>query len=182
MKTIIFQRLNILVIAASFCAAMWSATPRASGYTIQTDAATPAPTATATGNATITPTHIELPTVNWQDVSVYKKAMKQGHEGDVDKFVDANRYLIVATLTLGDDAVIRGGERVRYTNHSSDTLKEIVFRLYPNAPALSGHMDVADVTVNGKAAPPSLSQLDSVLTIPLTQSLAPGQAAELTLN
>ncbi len=172
MKNKTFLRSSIVMLCAAFLLALWSVRANV--------AAQPAATPAATENAILT--HVDVPTVNWQDVSSYKKAMKQSHAADVDQFVDANRYVINATLSFPGDAVIQGGERVRYTNHSSDTLNNIVFRLYPNAPALDGHMDVANVTVNGQAAQPSLSDDNSVMSVPLAQPLAPNQAAELTMD
>src|SRR5260221_13986648 len=35
---------------------------------------------------------VEVPTVNWADVSVYKQAMKAAFAADVDQFADGNRY------------------------------------------------------------------------------------------
>ena len=72
-----------------------------------------------------------------------------GFEDDIDGFVDRNRYYIEATLTFEDAiAMIRGAERVRYTNRSADVLNEIVFRLYPNLSALGGRMGVYQAALN----------------------------------
>lgn len=136
----------------------------------------------------VTPTAVpaapvmDIPKVNWEDVSLFKKAMKPNYEGDVDQVPTANRYLIIARLDIETDAVLRGAERVRYTNHSPDTLNEIAFRLYPNAPALGGHMTVTHVTVNGDVVTPALYQLDSVLKIPLAKPLHPKESVEMTLD
>ncbi|MEP7289259.1 MAG: M1 family metallopeptidase, partial [Chloroflexota bacterium] len=156
------------------------------------------PIATAAQNATLEPTETAIPlvtptllpsstpavraAVDWSDVSVYKKAMKPGFEGDVDQFVNANRYLIAATLSFEQDAIIRGAERVRFTNHTSQTLKELVFRLYPNAPALAGQMNVTRVTVGDQVVQPSLFQLDSVMSVPLSQPLAQNASVELQVD
>ncbi len=143
---------------------------------------------TETAVSLVTPTFVPpstplaLPPVNWSDVSIHKKAMKPGFEGDVDKFVDANRYLIIAQLTIETDAIIRGAERVRFTNHTADTLKDIEFRLYPNAPLLAGRMNVMNIAVNNRAVEPILSDLDSVMSVPLDQPLAPGSSVEMTLD
>jgi hypothetical protein len=71
---------------------------------------------------------------------------------------------------------------VRYNNRTSATLKEIVFRLYPNTPALKGRMNVTRVTLNNKPVEPLLSIFDSVLTIPLDTPLAQGASVEMTLD
>jgi hypothetical protein len=108
--------------------------------------------------------------------------MRPAFEDDVNAFADANRYLIVASLSVEYDAIIRGAERVRFTNHTPDTLDKIVFRLYPNAPILGGRMDVNYVSVAGKAVVPTFSALDSVMSVPLEKPLAPGQSVELKLD
>src|SRR5260221_11162454 len=99
-----------------------------------------APTETAVPLASLTPLPTfappTLPTVDWNDVSIYKRAMKRGFEDEVNDWVNGNRYLIIASLSLENDAVIRGAERVRYTNHSAAPLHEILYRLYENTPAL----------------------------------------------
>jgi hypothetical protein len=143
------------------------------------------PTETAVPLATPTAvpaTTIDVPTVEWADVSIHKQAMKAGFEQDVDKFVKSNRYLIVASLRFEPDAVIRGGVRVRYTNQSQDTLSLIVFRLYPNGPALGGRMNVTGVTVNGSAVEPSFSELRSVMGVPLATPLKSGDAVEVVVQ
>ncbi|MCC7208132.1 MAG: M1 family metallopeptidase [Anaerolineae bacterium] len=155
----------------------------------------PAPTLSPTETAVplATPTTapagpaIVLPAVDWAEVSIHRQAMKPEFASDVDDFVNANRYLIVARVALepngaGTDAVIRGAERVRYTNHSPDTLDSVVFRLYPNAPALGGRMTVSRVTVDGREAEPSLRALRSVMDVPLEEPLAPGESAEMTVD
>jgi hypothetical protein len=114
-------------------------------------------------------------------VNVHKQAMKPGFEGDVDAFVKANRYLILAALSIEQDAIIRGAERVRYTNRTQDTLQEIVFRLYPNTAVLGGRMNVTQVTVNGETVAPGISSR-SVLHVPLSAPLTPDQSVELTLD
>ncbi len=145
----------------------------------------PTETAVPLTTATFVPssTPAALPAVNWSEVSVHKQAMKPGFEGDVDKVAPtANRYLIVANLKLETDAIIRGAERVRYVNHTSETLKDIVFRLYVNTPVLAGRMNVTHMTMNDHVVQPTLSALDSVLTAPLDKPLAPGDAVEMMLD
>lgn len=148
--------------------------------------ATLQPTETAipltTPTAVPTSTPAALPAVNWSDVSIHKQAMKPAFASDVDQFVNANRYRIVARLSIETDAIIRGAERVRFTNRTPDTLTEIVFRLYPNSPVLAGRMNVTHVTLDNGEVEPVLSALDTVMTVPLSKSLEPGQAVELTLD
>jgi hypothetical protein len=148
--------------------------------------ATLQPTETAvplsTPTAVPTSTPAALPAVNWSDISVHRQAMKPAFASDVNQFVTANRYLIVARLSIETDAVIRGAERVRFTNRTPDVLNEIVFRLYPNSPVLAGRMNVTHVTVGSSVVEPVLSALDTVMTIPLQQPLSPGRAVEMLLD
>jgi hypothetical protein len=145
------------------------------------------PTETVSPLTTATPlpssTPAAMPSVNWADVNVHKQAMKSGFEGDVDKVAPtANRYLIIANLQFETDAIIRGSERVRYTNRSTDILKEIVFRLYVNTPVLAGRMNITHIRLNGQSVEGRLSGLDSVLTVPLDKLLAPGDAVEMIID
>lgn len=123
-----------------------------------------------------------LPVVKWDDVSLHKRAMKPEFAEDVERWKDGNRYAIWAELTIEGDAVIRGAERVRYTNHSNDALSVIVFRLYPNGPALGGRMTVSRVEVAGQVIDPSYSVLSSVMGVPLPTPLAPGASVELKID
>ena len=144
------------------------------------------PTETAVPLATPTtvpaPPLLDLPEVDWQDVSAHKKAMKPAFADDVDRFVNANRYFIVASLRFEPDAVFRGAQRVRFTNRTGEALDLIVFRLYPNTPALGGRMTVHHVEVNGTKVEPSLSDLRSVLGVPLPVPLQAGESVELRLD
>lgn len=171
---------TVIVVIALVMSSMGGTT------TIAQQAPTLPPTETAVALSTPTALPpmpaIDVPTVNWADVSVYKQAMRAGFESDVDKFVNANRYLINATLTFEPDAIIRGGMRVRYTNQSQDTLKLVVFRLYPNGPTLGGRSNVTSVTVNGETVDPSFSDLRSVMGVPLPTALEPGQSAEFVIQ
>jgi hypothetical protein len=141
---------------------------------------TAVPLVTATSLPTSTPA--ALLAVNWNDVSAYKADMKPGFEGDVDRATNDNRYSIVARLSIETDAIIRGAERVRYTNRTPEPLTEIVFRLYPNTPALAGRMDVTHVSINNRVVAPSFAELDSVMSVPLDKPLLPGNAVEMTLD
>lgn len=179
------RRSFLIVIAALLVSVLlWSTGPAPTAA--QTSEPTFAPTDTPSPLATRTPLPAfkapVLPAVDWSDRSLFKKAMKSNAAGDVDSYPDPNRYLIVASLSIEQDAIIRGAERVLYTNRSKTALNEIVFRLYPNAPILAGRIVINAVTVADKPVQPTLSQLDSVMTVPLPQPLDPGKAVELTVD
>ncbi len=129
------------------------------------------------------PEPIALPPVDWDDLTKFEAAMRPAFVQDVHAFGDRNRYYIEAALAFEDDiAIVHGAQRVRYTNHSSDTLREIVFRLYPNLPALGGRMIVYQAEVEGATVEPALSARESVLSLPLSQPLAPGASVEAALQ
>ena len=146
-----------------------------------------APTITAMPMSTPTdipePDPIQLPVVDWDDLEPYRAAMRPEFAGDIDAFANRNRYYIEASLEFESGvAVIQGAERVRYTNHSTDTLDEIVFRLYPNLPALGGRMKIYHTELNGAPVQPALAERESALIVPLDPPLEPGEATEITLT
>jgi hypothetical protein len=145
------------------------------------------PTMTALPPSTPTdipaPDPVVIPAVDWDEIDQFRAAMRAEFAGDIDRFVDRNRYYIEATLDFEDGvAVIRGAERVRYTNHASETLNQIVFRLYPNLPALGGRMVVYQALVNEVPVEPGLSERETALILPLDQPLQPGQSVEMVLQ
>jgi hypothetical protein len=146
-----------------------------------------APTLTAVPLSTPTPVpalaSISLPEVDWDDLEPFRAAMRPEFAGDIDAFAHRNRYAINASLAFeGSVAIIQGAERVRYTNHSADTLTEIVFRLYPNLPALGGRMMVYQAELNGAPVKPVLAERETALIIPLDTPLRPGDSAEIALT
>ena len=128
------------------------------------------------------PAWARIPAVDWSDVRLFRQAMKPDAEDVVTRFVDANRYVIVARLTVGADAIIRGAERVRLTNRTPASLPNIVFRLYPNTSVLMSRMNVANISIDGRPAEPTFSQHDSVMTLALTAPLAPRSSIEVAMD
>jgi hypothetical protein len=156
------------------------------GYTfaLQTHDNPPALQLIAAAAQTVSPSMpTDVPGIS-NDVSVHYRDMKADFTKDVDRALNTNRYAIAAQLTIESDAVIRGTQYVRYTNHTNDTLDRVVFRLYPNTlPMFTvGQMSVANVSVNGVRAKSRLSGGDTVLTVPLSKSLKPSEAVEIALD
>jgi len=129
------------------------------------------------------PDPINLPPVDWDDVDRFRAAMRPAFAGDIDAFVNRNRYYIEANLVFDNGvAILNGAQRVRYTNHSAETLDEIVFRLYPNLPALGGRMVVYRTELNGQPVEPALVERETALIIPLDEPLAPGDSVEVAMQ
>lgn len=145
------------------------------------------PTVTALPPSTPTdvpaPEPIDLPAVDWDEIDKFREAMRDEYRADIDEWIDGNRYYIEATLTFENQiALITGAERVRYTNHSPDTLDRIVFRLYPNLPAFGGRMVVYRAAVNDVPVEPSLMDNQSTLILHLDEPLPPGESVEMMLE
>ncbi len=141
---------------------------------------TPMPHATAT--FVPLPEPGPLPEVAWDDTTIFHAAMREGFEGDVEDFSYRNRYYLEANIELGDVVTIYGAERVRYTNHTGDTLGEVVFRLYPNMEAFSARMNVLSVSVEGVAVETDYFARRSGLSVPLPSPLEPGESVEMVLS
>lgn len=167
--------------------AVWGLTACAGASSEAGGLPTPAPTMTAL--PPVVPTDvppadpITLPPVAWDDLDRFRAAMRPAFAGDIDAFAERNRYYIEARLIFEDSvAILRGAQRVRYTNRSADTLSEIVFRLYPNLPALAGRMVVYQTEVNGAPVEAVLAERDTALIVPLETPLAPGDSVEITMQ
>ncbi|MBN1563778.1 MAG: M1 family metallopeptidase [Anaerolineae bacterium] len=173
--------LLLILISSVGIAACGDDSPAASRLPTLAPTRTAVPLSTPTGIPA--PDPIQLPAANWDDLAPFRAAMRPEFAADVDTFAHRNRYTIEAALEFeGSAAVIRGAERVRYTNRSADTLTEIVFRLYPNLPVLGGRMKIYQAELNGAPVAPILTERDTVLIIPLTTPLDPSDSAEITLT
>jgi hypothetical protein len=78
---------------------------------------------------------------------------------------------------------ISGEMSVTWRNPASQPLGDVWFRLFPNAFYYGeGHLQVADVTVDGAPVVPELALDDTALRVPLPASVDPGESAELALT
>ncbi len=141
------------------------------------------------------PDPIQLPAVDWNNVDQFRAAMLPAYAGDIDQFVDRNRYYIEASLDYEEPiAAIRGAERVRYTNHSADALDQIVFRLYANLASFGGRMIIYRAAINDQPAyerpadpnanDPNMPDgyRNTVFLLDLPEPLQPDQSVEITLE
>ncbi len=77
-----------------------------------------------------------------------------------------------------------GKQRVIFTNTFRESINEVNFRLYPNAPVIfGGALIVEDVKVNGNSVTPSVFLNDSTgLRIPLPSPLLANETVEIVLT
>lgn len=71
--------------------------------------------------------------------------------------------------------------RLTYHNAGADTLYQLVLRLWPNA-MVPGSLRIESVSMEGKEVYYTLTEGDSVLSIPFTRELAPGADAAVYLR
>ncbi|MEJ2720803.1 MAG: M1 family metallopeptidase, partial [bacterium] len=120
-----------------------------------------------------------------------------------DYFQQSVSYIIRVRLDAGNHTLI-GGEQIRYTNNSPDTLRQFYLHLYPNA-FRSKHtafmrdylerfnysfidipekyrswIEIANVTINGAAVKPEID--DTIARIDLPDPLLPGASMEMSLE
>jgi aminopeptidase N len=150
-------------------------------------------TVTATATSAARPTATSTPVVGsqstsvspalprgWDDLGPYRQAMLPAFAGDVDRFADVTRYAIDVDIDP-QRGIFEGTALIRYTNHETDPLTEIVFRLLPNTPGYGGALAVSQVTVNGAPVKPNLQFAESAFYVPLETDLAPGQMVEISI-
>ncbi|MGQ9585287.1 MAG: M1 family metallopeptidase [Anaerolineae bacterium] len=110
----------------------------------------------------------------------YRQAMRPSTQAQLDELGLLPVYHIRATLET-QGRRLAGFQTVRFPNTSSDSLPEIVFRLYPNLPQFGGKMDVQVVKVNGADVRYEYNVNETVLEVRLEKPLPPGEVAEIYL-
>ena len=86
------------------------------------------------------------------------------------------------SATLDSSGSIAGTERLHYVNSTGGTLKDIAFRLYPNAPYYGdGSLTVGSVSVDDHAVKPAFTVDDTVMLVTLPEALDTGQSVDLVV-
>jgi hypothetical protein len=84
-------------------------------------------------------------------------------------------------MDISDDMLhVNGAQDVRYTNQESTALREIHFRLFPNL--LGGSMQISNVRVDGSPVDVRYDLGNSLLIVPLLESLEPGRIVLLHID
>lgn len=94
-------------------------------------------------------------------------------------------YDVSATFNVPVDgpSMITGTTELSYVNFTGIPQDEVYIRLYPNAPVyLEGGMVLDEVLVSGDRISPAYDQDDTLVTLPLTQTLNPGEDVMLTIQ
>lgn len=151
------------------------------------DLPTLAATSTSAPHVTATPLPVsalsDVALVDWDETSHFAAAMRSDYVSDIDEWVDGDRYYIEADVELNATAaLITGSQRGRYVNKSQDTLDTVVFRLYPNLPAMGGIMRIESVKIDDQEVDFEVTERSSVLVVNLPEPLAPGEASETVIN
>ena len=116
------------------------------------------------------------PSVNWDDLSVYKADLVQSEEAVLASLGDASVYHLDLTVAP-DFQSVSGNEQVRYTNQETVDLPFVYFRLFPNESG--GKETVSTATVDLKAETASSS---AAIKVMLAQPLKPGASVTIQLD
>lgn len=124
----------------------------------------------------LVPDPLSLP---WEERDIFAPGLVPASQPILAKLPSASIYHL--QLELASDLVhLKGHEEVHYTNAEEQPLPEIQFRLFPNI--LGGKMHIAEVLVDGKSITPNYGLNDSLLIVPLSTALQPGQSLTLDLD
>jgi aminopeptidase N len=170
MTEVMVRWLVYLVLgAAGLAACQWTGAPRP---------AAPTPTAT-TSSPSRAYAEAQLLPWSWDDRSPFRTGLRDSEAGVLRQLPGASVYHL--DLEIAEDALhVRGREEVRFTNQEAGVLPDVVVRLFPNLWGAS--LTVDDVQVNRQPAESRLENADSVLRVPLSEPLLPGQSAVLSLT
>ena len=125
----------------------------------------------------------EVSSVDWNETAHFAQAMRPDYVDDIEEWVEGDRYFIEASVELNSTAaIISGSQRARYVNKSEDILDTIVFRLYPNLPAMGGNMRVESVKIGDQTVDFEVTERNTVLVVLLLEPLAPGEASETVIS
>jgi hypothetical protein len=109
----------------------------------------------------------------WDDRSIFQSGLVASEWSVLDELDGASVYHI--EFTIAENLYqISGTEEVRYTNTENIELNEVQFRLFPNI--LGGEMTLANLIVDGQFVTPRYDLADSVMIVPLSRPLEPGQS------
>jgi len=129
--------------------------------------------------ATPAPLPDDIFSTPWEDRSVFRTGLVSSEQSVLSELTDASIYHL--EFNLADDLYhVTGTEAVRYTNGEDIALDEVRFRLFPNI--LGGEMTVSNVRAGEESISPEYELADSLLIVPLSTPLEPGQSIVLQMD
>lgn len=115
----------------------------------------------------------------WDDRSIFKEGLVASEQSVLDALEGASIYHI--EFNIADDLYhVTGTEEVRYTNAEDVPLNEVRFRLFPNI--LGGEMTISNLAADGEPVEPRYELENSLMTVPFSVPLGPGQSVVLQMD
>ena len=115
----------------------------------------------------------------WKDRSIFKTGLVSTEQSTLDELPNASVYHL--EFSLEEDLYhVTGAEEVQYTNAEEIPLDQVQLRLFPNI--LGGEMTVSNLTVDEQSVTPSYELENSLLVIPFSTQLVPGQSAIIKMD
>ncbi len=129
---------------------------------------------------TATPPPVPDPlTTPWDDRSIFKNGLVESQHPVLDELDGASVYHI--EFNIAEEIYnITGYQEVQYANTETSPLNEVQFRLFPNI--LGGKMDVSNIRVDEHSITPKFELENSLLIVPFSNPLEPGQSAVITMD
>lgn len=119
-----------------------------------------------------------IPTLS-TNLSSFKEGLNPIYHSVVDELSQASLYMV--DYVIDEDLVhISGKQSVVYTNTEEVELTEIKFRLFSNI--LGGNMTAENITVNDEIINPKYELRNSVLIVPLHNSLQPDESITIKMD
>ena len=142
--------------------------------------AAPPPAATPTTAPPATPTPIpDIFHTPWEERALFKSGLVKSEQPALDELPNASVYHL--EFKIADDLYhVTGTEDVRYTNAEEVALDKVELRLFPNI--LGGEMTVSNVKVDEASVTPNYGLENSLLIVPFSKPLGPGQSILLHMD
>jgi hypothetical protein len=120
-----------------------------------------------------------LEAVGWDDFEPFRPLWREDELARMPELARATRYHL--RLRLADDlSRATGSLEVRYFNRGTEPVSELPFVCYPNL--TGGALAVSAARVGGVEVRPSTRNIGGLLTVPLPEPVAPGEAVIVELE
>ena len=117
--------------------------------------------------------------IPWDDRSIFQSGLIKSALPVLNELPGASVYHI--DLNIAEDMYhVMGREDVQYTNNESVSLNEVQFRLFPNI--LGGETKTTNLQVDGQSITPQYQLRNSLMIVPLSKALEPGQSIVFTMD